>query len=155
MVSDMALTDRPLTSEERAEITRQMGIGLKKIGADRAVAPSQDKLQELIGQSVESYRKLDRKLSDGTVQTMSKSLGCLWGQVLCDELGWTWTLIKDEKGLANFGVVTPNRSHVVYPLQFIHDLLCGKSAETGSTPLYRRIRAGQIPDSQARAYLAL
>ena len=151
----MPCTDRPLTSEERAEITRQMGIGLKKIGADRAVAPTQEKLQELIGQSIESYRKLGRQLSDSTLQNMSKCLGCLWGQVICDEFGWTWALIKNDEGAEQCGVVTPNRSHAVYPLQFVHDLLAGSSPETGSLPLYHRILTGQIPASKERAYLAL
>ncbi len=150
----MACTDRPLTSEERAEITRQLGIGLKKIGADRAVAPPQDKLQELIGQSIESYRKLGRTLSDSTLQNMSKCLGCLWGQVICDEFGWTWALIKSDAD-EQCGVVTPNRSHVVFPLQFVHDLLNGTSPETGSVPLYHRILTGQIPVSKERGYLAL
>lgn len=151
----MPKTDRPLTTDERASITGFMHKALKKIGADRASAPDPDKLQQLISQALDMYRKLDDEQRESAIIDVSVALGSLWGQVICDQMGWTWVLVKMEDENEYYGVVTPNRSHLIFPLNFISDLIDDPKREQCSLTLYAAIRNGELPESSERKYVVL
>ena len=79
------------------------------------------------------------------------ALGCLWGQTVCDALGWEWCLVK--KGDAKiFSVASPNRSHFVPPMQFLQDQIRrrGADAEITTLLLFNVLVAGDLPPARAR-----
>lgn len=151
----MAITDRSLDSEERAEITRFMKMALKQIGADRAAAPDPDKLQTLISRAIDQYRKQDEFRRKASLLDASVSLGSLWGQLICDQIGWTWAFVKMGDGKEYYGVVSPNRSHLIFPIHHIQELLIDPAREQNSLALYHSIKSGALPPSKEREYLVL
>ena len=151
----MAITDRSLDSEERADITRFMKLGLKRIGADRAAAPDPDKLQELVSQAIDQYRKQDEKRRQASLLDASVSLGSLWGQLFCDQIGWTWVFMKMDDGKEYYGVVSPNRSHLIFPLQHTQNLMRDPTREQDSLALYQSVKSGTLPASKEREYRVL
>ncbi len=151
----MPTSDRPVTSHERASITSYIQKALKRIGADRASAPDPDRLQSLISQAVDLYRKQDDALRTASLMDASVSLGSLWGQVICDQMGWTWVAIVTDPLNLNYAVVSSNRSHIIYPLHFIKDLLADPAREQNSLALYMQVRTGALPPANDHEYSLL
>ena len=151
----MPKTDRSLTSEERTNLTRLIQKGLKRIGADRAAAPDPDKLQKLISQAVDMYRQLDPQRREALISEASVSLGSLWGQVVCDQMGWTWVLFKEDNHEEQYAVVPPDRAHLIFPMLFISDLLDDPAIEQNSLLLYEAIKSGTLPLADSRDYFTL
>lgn len=142
------MTDRPVNTHERSKLSGFIQTAMKHIGADRAGSPHPDKLQELISQAIDLYRHLDAAQR----QEASVSLGTLWGQIVCDQLGWTWVALKPDSKNEVFGVVSPNRSHVIYPLHYVNSLLFDTTLEQNSLALYNNLKKGILPPSQDHGY---
>jgi len=151
----MPKTDRSLTSDERTNLTRLIQKGLKRIGAERAAAPEPDKLQQLISQALDMYRKLDTSRREALINDASISLGSLWGQVICDQMGWTWVLYREDSQPEQYAVVPPDRAHLIFPMLFISDLLDDPSIEQNSLLLYESVKSGTLPLTDSRDYFVL
>ncbi|HLX60628.1 MAG TPA: hypothetical protein VKX17_05040 [Planctomycetota bacterium] len=144
-------TDRPLNTHERNQLSTFIKTAMKHIGADRAASPHPDKLVELISEAIDLYRNLeaDRR------QEASVSLGTLWGQIICDQLGWTWVSLKLDTKTEVFGVVSPNRSHVIYPLHHVNALLFDTSTDQNSLTLYNSLKKGILPPGSDHSYVVI
>lgn len=151
----MQMVDRPLTSEERVSITSFIQKALKRIGADRASAPDPDKLQQLVSQAIDMYRNQDDAHRDASLLDATVSLGSLWGQVICDQMGWTWVSVRTDTLTENYGIVSPNRSHLIFPLHCVKDLLIDSTREQNSLALYNQVRFGILPPANEREYRLL
>lgn len=128
---------------------------MKRLGADRVSSPHPDKLQALVSQAIDLYRKQEEPDRQAGLFDATVTLGTLWGQIICDQLGWTWASIMTEGVSDVFGVVTPNRSHLLFPLHHINGLLLDTSREQNSLSLYNQLKAGTIPPSPERAYTVI
>lgn len=144
-------TDRPVNTHERAKLSGFIQSAMKHIGAERASSPHPDKLVELISQAIDLYRNLDAPRR----QEASVSLGTLWGQILCDQLGWTWVSLKLDSKTEVFGIVSPNRSHVIYPMHHVNALLFDPSMEQNSLSLYNDLKARKLPPSNDHGYTVI
>ena len=151
----MPMSDRPLTSDERVSITSFIQKALKRIGADRASSPDPDKLQELINIAVDQYRMQDETRRNASLLDASVSLGSLWGQVVCDQMGWTWVSVRADALTENYGIVSPNRSHLIFPLHCVKDLLIDPAREQNSLTLYKQVRFKTLPPAAEREYMLL
>src|SRR5207248_1280244 len=118
-------------------------------------SPHPDKLIDLNNQSIELYRKQDEPARQAGLFDATVSLGTLWGQLICDQLGWTWASIKVD-GIGDvFGVVSPNRSHLIFPMHHMNVLLYDTALEQDSLKLYNELKAGKFPAAKEGAYTIL
>ena len=74
-------------------------------------------------------------------------LGCLWGQAVCDLLGWEWASVRLGPEWQDYGVVPPGRSHVIFPVRYVRGLLADPGRDRTSLLLYNMLRAGSLPPS--------
>jgi hypothetical protein len=148
-------TDRPLNSEERMKLTNFIQLAMKRLGADRVTSPHPDKLLTLVSQAIDLHRRQDEADRHAGLFDATVSLGTLWGQIICDQVGWTWASIKTEGVSDVFGVVSPNRSHLIFPLHHINVLLLDPSREQNSLTLYNDLKARVLPPSKEHAYTVI
>jgi hypothetical protein len=150
----MQRTDRPLTSEERNGISSFIHVALKWIGADET-PETPDQLQELISQAIFLFREQPQQKRETALLDVSMGLGSLWGQILCDQFGWTWAYVTMDAENSYFGIVTPARSHVIFPLHYIKDILSDIKTEQTSLMLYNMLKARILPEAKEREYLVV
>src|SRR5262245_57977040 len=150
----MAKTDRPLSEEERGEVEDCLDRARGWFGDD-ADAASPDRIQQWIYETVNALRAEPREVTeDGRTQT-ALNLGCLWGQAVCDQLGWEWAAVSVEPGSEFFGVVTPSRSHVIFPLHYMEELLSDAERDQTSLLLYNMLKAADLPPADPGEYKVL
>ncbi len=58
-------------------------------------------------------------------------------------------------GETGFAVCSPNRSHAVFPLKVVYDLVTHPAAENNSLLLFNMIATGKVPVSTEGAYSLL
>jgi len=151
----MAKTDRPLTEAERDEVENHLAIALGWFG-DGADSASPDQKQQWIYETVNALRSKPpaEKHEDGMTMT-AITLGCLWGQAVCGQFGWEWAAVSLEPGAEFYGVVSPSRSHVVFPLHYMQELLSDPERDHTSLLLYNMLKAGSLPPASPGKYSAL
>jgi hypothetical protein len=149
----MAKTDRPLTDEELEEVTGCVQYARQLLGV--AETAGGEDLQTGIHDAITSFRGSPDAFPGVSHQDLALSLGCLFGQAICDECGWTWALVTLDDGDEVYGVVPPDRAQVVFPMAYVHDLLDEPSGHETNLVLYHTIKARSLPDAQAGEYLVL
>src|SRR5262249_37775916 len=110
----MHKSSHPLTAEERQEIADWVAFGLHRLGVE-ANTESADELQDLLRCAIDQFRRWDAAKRAASLDRTSLCLGCLWGQTVCDRLGWEWAKVSLGPEWEGYGVVSPSRSHVVLP----------------------------------------
>lgn len=150
----MAKSDRPLTEAESREVERHLSGAIEWFN----VAPgskSPDQLQECIYEVAMVTRSLPNPSRAEHITESALQLGCLWGQTVCDRLGWEWAAVSLEPGSESYGVVSPSRSHVVFPLHYLHELLSDPERDHTSLLLYNMLKAGSLPPAGPGEYRVL
>jgi hypothetical protein len=150
----MAKTDRSLNSDERGEVENCVASALERFG-DGAAGESPDQLQERLYQEINSLRSDPDGLPKADLSQTALCLGCLWGQTVCDRLGWEWAAVSLEPGSEFYGIVSPSRSHVVFPLHYLQDLLSDPDRDQTSLLVYNMLKAGNLPPSAPGEYTVL
>lgn len=151
----MTKSDRPLTDEERGEVEDCLGRALGWFGGSADTA-SPDQLQQWIYETINALRsKPPAERLEGDMRMTSLNLGCLWGQAVCDRLGWEWVAVSLEPESEFYGVVTPSRSHAIFPLHYMQELLSDPKREQTSLLLYNMLKAGSLPPAQPGEYSVL
>ena len=69
-----------------------------------------------IRKSLDSARAAEH--SDERLMQISMSVGALWGEQVCRDMGWEWVRLSYESGFEGYAVAAPNRSVVCVPVQF-------------------------------------
>ena len=84
-------------------------------------------------------------------------LGCLWGQTICDAVGWEWRSVRFPKSNPVYCVVSPDRAFVVSPTYFMLRTLRKKGANAENTTLllYNMIKDGGFDDAPPKSYRCL
>ena len=150
----MAKTDRPLTEEERGEVEDCVSRARGWFG-DAADFASPDHIQQWIFETVNALRaKPSEANEEGETHTML-NLGCLWGQAVCDQLGWEWAAVTLEPESELYGLVTPSRSHVIFPLHYMQELLSDPEKDQTCLLLYNMLKAGSLPPAGPGAFNVL
>jgi hypothetical protein len=151
----MAKTDRALTDDECREVEYHSAIALGWFG-DRAGSASPDQVQQWVYETVNALRAKPPAETHEDGRSMTAiSLGCLWGQAVCDRLGWEWAAISLEPGSEFYGVVSPSRSHVIFPLHYMQELLGDPERDQTSLLLYNMLKAGSLPPANSHEYNVL
>lgn len=80
-------------------------------------------------------------------------LGALWGEQLVREFDWEWTSVTfhDQGDSKAVGVVSSDRSLVVYPFHFIFGCLENKAPVTIMLA-FNMLRGGEVPAFEPRGF---
>lgn len=147
-------SDRPLELAEEKDIRLAVGRGYKWLKLKRGrTTPMQ--VQEAILKTIDSVMDSKKKMTARAIENLAINLGCLWGQTVCDEIGWEWCFatIGDENV---FAVAPPNRSYVVAPMGFVQTQLQKRPPEDNtSLLLFNMVVGGSLPKAKAGAYITV
>ena len=147
-------SDRPLTDEERGEIQECIKFGYSHLKIKPETA-TPDSVQEAIRRAIERVMLARRKPKEKEMDDLALGLGCLWGQTVCDALGWQWcaaTLEGDEVVV----IATPDRSHVFMPMQFVQQQLVKSPPEDNTSRLaYNMLKGGAYGAAKLGSYTLL
>jgi len=149
-------SDRPLTATEQQEVTDAISRAYALLKLNPADADSV-RVQDAIYEFINSVLERKERLSRDELMELSVTLGSLWGQTVCDAIGWQWCYATVE-GDGLFAVARPNRSHYVPPLRFIHKQLKKRGApEAVNTSLltFNLLKAGSLSPAAPKYYIEL
>jgi hypothetical protein len=149
-----AKTDRPLTDPERDEVEDCVAGALERLG-DGADSESPDQLQKRLREAIDAFRSEPDEEREAHLSQTALCFGCLWGQTVCDRLGWEWAAVSLEPDEEFYGVVSPSRSHVVFPLHYLQDLLSDPEKDQTSLLVYNMLVAGSLPPAGPGEYCVL
>ncbi len=147
----MTKTDRPLNTDERKEVDLFVAEGFKRLGLEPATGS--DEVQQAILDRLCAEVGLSGHSSEERL-SLYLELGCLWGQTLCTVLGWEWALVSLDEN-EYYGIVTQNRSHAIFPLHYIKELLEDPDKDQTSLLVYNMLKAGDLPKAEAGQYAIL
>jgi hypothetical protein len=150
----MHRTSRPLTAEERKEIADWVASGLRGLTLEGGSGVN-DELQGILRLVIDKFRRWDAAQREAKLEMTSLCIGCLWGQTICDQVGWEWAKVRLGADWEGYGIVSPTKSHVVFPLHFVRDLLSDPERDQTSRALYNLLKARKLPPSEPGALLVL
>jgi len=148
----LKITDEPLNDETMGSIRGCAGDALTVLGIDPSANPTT--IVEAVDGFAYRWQKGDRPPADVVEDTEQARLvfGSLWGEQLCRQFGWEWRKVVFGDGSVAFGVVSPDRSLAIYPLDFM--LGCMQDAGVDVTVMlsFNMLLAGSIPELPSRSY---
>jgi hypothetical protein len=150
----MTKGDRPLTEDERQEVAGYITDALRVTGLSMGEA-APDRIQVVIRETIDLFRSLQESDRAAVLDDAALRLGCLWGQSVCDRLGWEWASVRLGREWEDYGVVTPGRSHVIFPVRYIRELLADPERDPTSLALYNMLKVGSLPPAEPGSYQVL
>ena len=146
------LSDRPLKRSEQRDITLSIKRGYQHLKLDPKSPPL--KTQQAIRHALDAIVLGKKKPSRTAITDLAVNLGCLWGQTVCDELGWQWCCVMLGAGQETYAIVTPNRSHMVSPMDFVFTQLQKRPPEDNTSMLlFNMLKAGSFGSAKPRSYV--
>ena len=146
------MSDRPLNASEQRDIdlSIQRGRALLKL----TPKASTKKTQEAIRDAIDATSLGKKKLSKKAAIDLAVNLGCLWGQTVCDALSWQWCCLKLADGSETCVIVTPSRSHMVSPLDFVLEQLQKRLPEENTSMLlFNLLKSKKLDPAKAKSYM--
>ena len=146
------MTDEPLNDETMGSIRGCAGDALTVLGLNATADPAA--LIEAADDFAHRWQKGDRPPSDAVEDTEQARLffGSLWGEQLCRQFGWEWARVVFGDGSATFGVVSPDRSLAVYPLDFMLGCMQDAGVDVTVALSFNMLLAGSLPKMRRRSY---
>jgi len=144
-------SDRPLTAAEAKDIRQSVARGYKflKLKPETPV----EKVQEAICKAIDAVCLGKKKATPKLVEDMGLNLGCLWGQTVCEKLGWEWCYLMAH-GDEGFAVVPPDRSYAIEPMNLVFTQLHKRQPEDNTSLLvFNMVVGGALEKQKPRAYI--
>ena len=146
------MLDRPLNAKEQRDIDLSIKRGYKYLKLDPKSSPK--KTQEAMLNAIDAVSLEKKKLKKDAVLDLAVNLGCLWGQIVCDELGWEWCCLMLSNGRETYVIVTPNRSHMVSPMDFVLEQLQKRMPEENTSMLlFNMLKGKKFGRAKAKSYM--
>src|SRR5712692_5753420 len=82
-------SDRPLTADEEKDIRLSIVRGYKHLKL-RPKCATAEQTQKAMCAVIDAVCLGKKKVARKVIEDMGINLGCLWGQTICDKLGWQW-----------------------------------------------------------------
>ena len=81
-------------------------------------------------------------------------MGSLWGEMLVEEFGWEWAEVTfhDHDDSVAFGVVSPDRSLAIYPLEFLLGYVQDPEVDVTVALSFNMLKAGKVPTMRKKSY---
>lgn len=145
------ITATPLPEDVRIELDESAARARDALQLGRVRKPV--KIAQAIHEAIDDIRK--RKAKKKEKEQFAIDCGALFGQALCEAVGWEWRRLEHENGDGAFAVCSPNGSHAVLPLQCVYDLVMHPRTENNALLLFNMIASGNTPMSTENAYSIL
>jgi hypothetical protein len=146
------MTDRPLDEDLRWCVEGFVARAPEWLGSG---ADSPDERQQRLHAAINAFRSEPAEVREARLHIEAYRVGCVWAQAVCDRLGWEWVVVSVEPEYDELGIVTPSRSHVVFPVVYARGLLGDPEREQTSLLLYNMLKAGSLPPAGPGEYAVL
>lgn len=147
-------SDRPLTAAEEKDIRLSVARGYKHLKLKPESASAED-IQKAICDAIDAVCLGKKRMTKRAVEDTGINLGCLWGQTVCDKLGWQWCYMTAH-GDEGFAVVPPDRSYASEPMSFVFTQLHKRPPEDNtSLLLFNMVVGGSLDKAKAGAYVTV
>ncbi|CBN59064.1 MULTISPECIES: hypothetical protein [Kamptonema] len=151
----MSIQERPLDLEEANEI---QALSVETLG-NLEILPSAN--PDAIVQKVDSFVDQWQTEPDSFFKKyfthkpdpidVALGLGIVWGNQLVRQFSWEWVCIQDD-GQDWYGVVSPNRSLIIYPTYFIKACLDDSSIDCTAMLSFNMLAANDFSDLPENGY---
>lgn len=132
-----------LSDEVRVELEEAAARAKKSLQLGRVRKP--EKLAEAIHSAIDEVR-VRKGMNKDEKKQWAIDNGALWGQALCDAVDWTWCRVELPVSTeSTYAVCSPNRSHLMAPLDIMFQLISRPKTENTSLLLFNMIVAGELP----------
>jgi hypothetical protein len=147
-------SDRPLTAVEEKDIRLSIARGYKHLKLKPGRATAED-VQKAICAAIDAVCLGKKKATRRVIEDMGVNLGCLWGQSICDKLGWQWCFLTAH-GDEGFAIVPPDRSYAIDPMSFVFTQLHkGPTEDNTSLLLFNMVVGGSFDKPKRGAYITV
>jgi hypothetical protein len=146
-------TDEPLSDEVMGSIRGCADDALAVLGPEFASADPAT-IVEAVDAFAYRWQKGARPPADVVEDTEQARLyfGSLWGEQIVKQFGWEWARVEFGDGSATFGVVSPDRSLVIYPLDFMLGCMQNPGVDVTVALSFNMLLAGSVPTMRRRSY---
>jgi hypothetical protein len=147
------MNDEPLNDETMGSISGCANDALQVLGRSFMSADAAT-VVEAVDNFAYEWQKGNRPSTDVVEDTEQARLifGSLWGQQLVKQFEWEWRRINFSDGSFSFGVVSPDRSLAIYPLDFILGCMQDPDVDVTVSLSFNMLLAGSVPKMKARSY---
>src|SRR5262245_22757084 len=147
------MSDEPLSDETMASIRGCANDALKVLGPKYASAEPAT-VVEAVDKFAYRWQKGKRPSTEVVEDTEQARLifGSLWGEQLCKRFGWEWAQVNFGDESVAFGVVSPERSLVIYPLDFMLGCMQDPGVDVTVALSFNMLVAGRVPKMKRRSY---
>jgi hypothetical protein len=147
------MSDAPLNDETMGSIRGCANDALQVLGPKYATADPVT-VVEAVDKFAHRWQKGKRPSTDVVEDTEQARLifGSLWGEQLVKQFGWEWRQVNFSDGSVAFGVVSPDRSLVIYPLDFMLGCMQDPGVDVTVALSFNMLLAGSVPAMKRRSY---
>jgi hypothetical protein len=147
------MIDEPLNDETMASIRGCATDALQVLGPQYASADPAT-VVEAVDQFAYRWQKGKRPPADVVEDTEQARLifGSLWGEQLVKQFGWEWAKVTFDDESVAFGVVSPDRSLAIYPLDFMLGCMQNPGVDVTAALSFNMLLAGSVPKMNPRSY---
>lgn len=146
--------DRPLSATEAKDIQRSVARGYKHLKL-KTESASVEPIQEAICAAIDAVCRGRKKITKRQIEDMGLNLGCLWGQTICDKLGWEWCYMTAH-GDEGYAIVPSDRSYAIEPISYVFTQLHRRPPEDNtSLLLFNMVVGGSLKKGKAGAYITV
>lgn len=92
--------------------------------------------------------------SGADMDQVALAFGCLWGQMVVEEMGWEWASVSWGRGSCH-AVVSPDRSVMVAPIRLFQEYLTLSGRSDTSLLLFNMLKAKRVPPADPGEYRLL
>jgi hypothetical protein len=147
------MSDEPLNDETLTSIRGCANDALEVLGSKYASMDTA-RVVEAVDKFAYRWQKGKRPSTDVVEDTEQARLifGSLWGEQLVKQFGWEWRQINFSDGSVAFGVVSPDRSLAIYPLDFMLGCMQDPSVDVTVALSFNMLLAGNVPKMKRQSY---
>jgi hypothetical protein len=142
--------ERLLNDDERDEMEALIIEGLEQLRIDRQATP--ESIVSAIRTLIDDQR--EQVFGDEEREGLSYTMGSLWGEQICRELGWEWVVLTyADTGDEGTAIVSSDRAFVYFPMHWIYELLTNPERENTLGLVFNMLRLKRdLPTSKAGEY---
>ena len=150
----MNVSEQPIDDEMMGSIRGCATDALMVLGPE-FVSEDPPAVVEAIDAFAYRWQKGDRPAADVVEDTEQARLifGSLWGEQLVKQFGWQWAQVNFGENSFTFGVVSPDRSMVINPLDFLLDCLSNPGVDVTVMLAFNMLLERSIPQMRPRSYI--
>lgn len=149
------VSSKPFDAKDAGDIDAIAAAGMRTLGL-KPSATAEAKVKRITKEIDDHLFKKKRKSKGGLLELASQ-MGCLYGNILRDEVGWEWCIVNDD-GDEFLGIGPSDKSAILAPVAYVHTQMTAPlSGDNTSMPLFNMIKGdgGRIPEGKPGKYVAI